>query len=67
MTSIMVSLKGRPSLSLSFPSKPEKVTIREVKAAITAKLPKVRISMSAFLGVTDRTIAHLKQAEVDLW
>lgn len=43
MVSITVSTPGKPTLSLDFPNKhPDQVLIKEVKAAIHAKFPKVR-------------------------
>jgi very-long-chain enoyl-CoA reductase len=42
MVAITVSLKGKPTINCDFPSKTaNNITIREVKAAVQAKFPKV--------------------------
>jgi very-long-chain enoyl-CoA reductase len=42
MVKISVSTKGKPTINLDFSEKhPDKVTVAEVKSAITAKFPKV--------------------------
>jgi very-long-chain enoyl-CoA reductase len=42
MVSITVSLKGKPTINCDFPAKhPNNVTVREIKAAVQAKFPKV--------------------------
>jgi very-long-chain enoyl-CoA reductase len=42
MVSVTVSLKGKPTINCDFPSKsPNNVTVRDIKAAVQAKFPKV--------------------------
>ena len=42
MVSVTVSLKGKPTINCDFPAKhPNNVTVREIKAAVQAKFPKV--------------------------
>jgi hypothetical protein len=42
MVSLSISIKGKPSITVDFPGKhPDKVTVKEVKAAVEAKFPKV--------------------------
>ena len=42
MVSVTISLKGKPTINCDFPSKhPQDVTVRDLKAAVQAKFPKV--------------------------
>jgi very-long-chain enoyl-CoA reductase len=42
MVSLSISIKGKPSITVDFPGKhPDKVTVKEVKAAVEAKFPQV--------------------------
>lgn len=42
MVTLIISLKGRPKQTLSFPGDESKTTVKEVKAAVQAKFPHVR-------------------------
>ncbi|RSH93376.1 3-oxo-5a-steroid 4- dehydrogenase [Saitozyma podzolica] len=42
MVSLSISIKGKPSITVDFPGKrPDKVTVKEVKAAVEAKFPQL--------------------------
>jgi hypothetical protein len=51
MVTLIVSLKGKPKQTLSFPGDETKTTIKDVKAAVQAKFPHVSQSLQALLYI----------------